>query len=237
MKKLFTKILLVGFAVALPFLVCWFAEHSSKIRVTPDGIRIPAWEIPPEEAVDSSYPSYFYYNQPCLRYEGRFYWPYNRSFRYSDLKLADPVIPVTCQEDSYSAYAIQGIDPAVMLCIKNESDSLFIHNNDLTLRTGADLFEKRIPLLGRYTDAYFSYKPPLETEDSYRYYDIWNYQTFFIRKEYHPLLDRFLETLNNAPALRIEDTPLWQRFQSGSRTSCPLYLKLDNGVVVISLSL
>ena len=223
--------LLFGFAAMLPLLVCWFADHSSKIRVTPDGIRIPAWEILPEEAVDSSYPYYFYYNQPCLRYEDRFYWPYNRSFRYSDLKLEDPVIPVTCQEDSYSAYAIQGIDPAVMLYIKNGPGSLFIHNNDLTLRTGADLFEKRIPLSGHYNAAYFSRRIPFSENPVASYTSLTSY--FKITEEFYPLLNRFLEALQDAPFLRIQDTPLQELSeQYKSRKRCPLYLKLDNGIVV-----
>lgn len=234
--------LLVCFAVALPVLFCRFADHSLPyIRITQEGIEIPVWKVVPYDLPKYSYAdpfsyrafSYLFRGMPCIRYEERIYWPYSHAIDTSRLQLDETTIDLTYEGKQYLAYAIKGIDPSVMLYTEDTPYSCFVNNNDLTIRTGADLFESRIPLLGRYTDAYFSYELPLETEDFYYYGNAERYSTFSIKKEAYPHLDRFLKALNDAPALRIEDTSLWQRFQSGTERACPLYFKLENGVIVI----
>ncbi len=97
-------------------------------------------------------------------------------------------------------YAVRGFDPGFLLCMRwGDGDvALFVNDNGLTLRTGADLYEDRLHLTENYTGLTY------ETHDS------WNEGPEELRTlspEYEPAVRDFIAALDAAPFLPREAIP------------------------------
>lgn len=97
-------------------------------------------------------------------------------------------------------YAVRGFDPGFLLCMRwaDGDVALFVNNNGLTLRTGADLYEDRLHLTENYTGLTY------ETHDS------WNEGPEELRTlspENDPAVRDFITALDAAPFLPREAIP------------------------------
>ena len=138
---------------------------DSGITVSEDGVTIPPLNVtlsmPPD--VDACWAYAFFI------YQGRCYVSYERIYEDVDLigehlGTATGMLDVWTPKEGYvdfagniegDFYSVKGYDPSFMLCMKQEDGSIhtFICNNGITLKTGYDLYEKRLHLTESYCTA------------------------------------------------------------------------------------
>lgn len=178
-------------------------------------------------------------------YQGRVYVQY-RVVRY-DLRVPDDavgeylgtatgMIDEWTKADGYvdyagsvsgDFYAVEGFDPAFMLCMKQDDGGAiyYINDNGLTLNTGADLFEARLNVPGNIKSAAY------QTRES------WNYSAETPSRMSDAEVEQtaaFVDALCASPFMYIEDIPL-ENVNSNvydEKEIYHLYIHLENGFTV-----
>lgn len=93
-------------------------------------------------------------------------------------------------------YAVEGMDPEFMLCMKQDNGAIltFINNNGLTLTLGTELFEDRLHLSGNYSAVEFrAYDQKAATK---------------LDESHYETLEQFLSALNGGQFLYSDEVPL-----------------------------
>lgn len=94
-------------------------------------------------------------------------------------------------------FAVAGYDPAFLLCMDQGGNQvmLYINDNGITLKDGADLFAQRLHLAGNYTAV------TAQTRDDWYY----SRGVFTDLTAYTGVLDTFVDALNNGAFVPIAD--------------------------------
>jgi len=134
-------------------------------------------------------------------------------------------------------YTVKGFDPAFMLCMTDgNTATLFINNNGMTLKTGADLYEDRVHLKGNIQQV------TAETRESWY---LTRLKVMEIGEEHRETVDRFVDALYAAPFMISSDIPLAEGESSiydaleiyhlylYTADSVPVHLRLFRGGYVI----
>ena len=213
--------------------------EGSGITVTEDGVTIPPRQVTLAVPIGT---------EPCWAYrffiyQGHCYVEYERIAHPGDL-IGEHLGRTTgllevwqwSSGDGYvdlagnfegDFYAVQGYDPADLLCTKNEdgSVSIFICDSGITLKTGYDLYEARLHLTESYTAVQY------ETRAS------WYSGAGEIQQLLDPageIVTEFLAALNAAPFLPTAEIPLdeGETSVSDDKEIYHLYFLLENGMTV-----
>ena len=134
-------------------------------------------------------------------------------------------------------YTVKGYDPSFMLCMTDgNTATLYINNNGMTLKTGADLYEDRLHLKGNIL------RVEAETRESWYLTQL---KVMEIGDEYRETIDRFVDALYAAPFMISSDIPLAEGQSSiydaleiyhlylYTADSVPVHLRLFRGGYVI----
>lgn len=96
-------------------------------------------------------------------------------------------------------YTVKGFDPSFMLCMsEGNSTTLYINNNGMTLKTGADLYEQRLHLKGNVL------RVEAETRESWY---LTKLKIFEVGDEYREVVNDFIDALYTAPFVVSADIP------------------------------
>ncbi|MGM9522167.1 MAG: hypothetical protein ACI3VB_06795 [Oscillospiraceae bacterium] len=209
-------------------------RKDSGITVTEEGVTIPQMKVKLSGDPAADMIAFFIY-------QGRSY------VQYEVLKLGDVTIgehlgtargtiDEWTEKDGYVElagsisgpfYVVEGVDPEFMLCMVYDNGDvwLFINNNGLTLKTGADIFEERLRLSGNYTGIRF------ETRQSWYYGQDDVYE---LRDTGAEAVSAFVEALNTGSFMRTEDIPLEEGEGNiyDSLEIYHVYFKLASGIPV-----
>ncbi len=123
-------------------------------------------------------------------------------------------------------YTVKGYDPSFMLCMKRENGlvSTFVNDNDMILSTGADLFEDRLHLTGKYEAV------------KYQTREDWQHSTGIICQVEETdleVVEQFVDAVNKAPFLLTEDVPLEEGKRNlYDREIYHMFFELKNGMTV-----
>ena len=173
-------------------------------------------------------------------WQGRLYVEYERGladveFMGDYLGTATGSIDEWSKKDGYvdfagsingDFYAVEGYDTSFMLCMKRENGlvSTFINDNDITLYTGADLFEERLHLSGNYETV------------KYQTRDDWQRSTGVIAEIAEAdlgIVERFVDAVNEAKFLLMKDVPLEEGEKSiYDREIYHMFFEMENGMTV-----
>ena len=133
-------------------------------------------------------------------------------------------------------YTVNGYDSSFMLCMPEENDVLlFVNNNDMTLKTGDDLYGQRLHLADRYVSV------SAESRLSGDYNET---RVFEIGDEDSETLKNFVDALYAAPFMPREEIPLEKGDESiydreiyhvffVTTEGIPIHLRLYEGGYVI----
>lgn len=124
-------------------------------------------------------------------------------------------------------YSVNGYDPSFMLCIKDEKNNTvltYVNDNGITLKTGADLFEKRLHLANNYVKVSY--------QNRYNWYNSIG-EPMPLEGETE-VIDDFINALNTAEFMRLEDIPLPEGETSvyDSKEIYHLFFKMENGMQI-----
>lgn len=173
-------------------------------------------------------------------WQGRLYVEYERGLADVDfvgeyLGTATGSIDEWTKKDGYvdfagsingDFYAVEGYDTSFMLCMKRENGlvSTFVNDNDMTLYTGADLFEERLHLRGNYEAV------------KYQTRDDWQRSTGVIAEIAEPdlgVVERFVDAVYEATFLLTKDVPLEEGEKSiYDREIYHMFFEMANGMTV-----
>ena len=120
-------------------------------------------------------------------------------------------------------YAVDGYDQSFMLCMKNYDGSVttFINNNDITVRTGADLFEDRFHLTGNY-----------ETVEYQTIDDVFG-ELIQLSEDEEEVIAKFVKAVNDAPFMLSKEIPLDEGERSRSdRLIYYMFFRMKDGMTV-----
>ena len=177
--------------------------------VSEDGVAIPRMNVSlsasAEEAADMI--AFFIYQGRCYVHYERIYHDVHFIGEY--LGTATGFINEWTPADGYvdlagsisgDFYAVKGISPEFMLCMRSDDGSVstYINDNGITLKTGADLFEDRLRVSETCTGL------------TYQAHGTWYYggdEYFILKESYEQELTLFLEALNQASFLPWQDAP------------------------------
>lgn len=111
-----------------------------------------------------------------------------------------------------SIYEVKGISPEFMLCTIFDDGIVetYINNNDITLKTGADLIDERLRLRESFTDVFF------QTYDSYMYTQE---EPHLLSEENRALFESFLESFGESEFIYEKDA----HFTSGDAENSHVY--------------
>lgn len=120
-------------------------------------------------------------------------------------------------------YAVNGYDPAFMLCMKDETGavSTYICNNGITLKYGSELYEDRLHLSGNFESVQY------ESRDSW--YD--GRDIIYQLNGVDDIIFDFIEGMDSALFVPCEDVPLNGTYISSTELY-HLYFQMKNGTTV-----
>lgn len=238
----------------------------AQITISEDGVTIPPIDFSEQDFDDKNTPSFFIYKGRCYIYLSSMLIFENDPTENDARILMEHYVGKTTiadiqtfKEQPYKEftgtveeelYTVDGIDSSVMLCSlsaiskKNSHKSLhlWLNSNDITLKKGADLYEKILPLQNNYIQ--FTYMP------SYAHYSFSissaNNQLpgphHIVEHQYHNIVDQFLQALNEGDVVTDIDVihnevtnPVGVKkyavmFQLKNQLCIPLFI-YDNGYV------
>lgn len=242
-KPLWSKALAAAacLCVVLAVLLVWqpWSEqrldgNPDTIHMTEDGVVIPKMQIQlPAAGAQMDMIGFFIYN-------GRSYvhytWVYDAPELAGEcLGTATGNINEWSRPDEYvelsgsvsgDFYAVNGFDASFMLCMKHEDDalSIYINDNGLTLKTGADLYEERLHLAENYVSL------TVQTREDW-YYSTGEEYSLGAQEE---VLTAFVQALNEGTFLPQSAVSL-----PGEQTSpfdtlerYHLFFQMENGMMV-----
>lgn len=218
----------------------WNRDSSSSadsgITVSDDGVTIPPTQVTlgKEDGVEMCWAYAFFI------YQGRCYKGYETVYDGADLigeylGTAAGLIDVWTPKEGYvelagnisgDFYSVNGYDPGFLLCMR-ESDGgvqIFINDNDLTLKYGADLFEDRLLLSDALAEVQY------QTRASW--YDSMD-EIFALTSEAEPVAADFITALNRGLFMREEDVPL--KDGQSYLSQADLYhvtFRMNNGITI-----
>lgn len=184
-------------------------EEDFGPTVSEDGVTIPRMNVllsaSADEAADMI--GFFIYQSRCYVHYERVYNDVN--FIGEHLGTATGLIDEWTPADGYvdfagsvngDFYAVKGISPEFMLCMRSDDGSVttYINDNGITLKTGRDLFEDRLRVSETCTGL------------TYQTHGAWYYgddEYFILKESYEQELMLFLEALNQASFLPRQDAP------------------------------
>lgn len=184
----------------------------------------------PKRVIDESYkPSKL--NSPIdyFCHDGRIYVPYAEIvYRPYDEVVGEKLGTVTNVFDtepygdyygelhgnmSFDVYKMKDYDESFMLAVDVDgSYYVFINDNDLTLKTGADILRDRFKLEGGYTSVSMQY-----------YQGMWNER---LQKQYYEIIEEFIEAMCDAPVVSPDSADI-----SGSLCLAMLRFEHDCGTL------
>ena len=182
-------------------------------------------------------------------YEGRSYVEYDR-LRDANVLVGEYVgtsigmIDEWTSEDGYvdfagsvagDFYTVNGYDPSFMLCMKDEDGAtwIFINNNGITLKTGADLFEKMLGLSSSDSDT-VGVKNCTKVKYQTRY-DWFNSIGEPLPVEGHAEdISAFIDALNEGEFMLFSDIPLDEGNDNvyDGKEIYHLYFEMENGMTI-----
>ena len=210
---------------------------ADGVIVWEDGVTIPPLNVALSVPSDGEY----CWAYAFFIYQGRCYVEYERIYDAENLVgehlgTATGLLDVWTPKEGYvdlagniegDFYSVQGYDPSVLLCMKNEDGSVstFLCNNGITLKTGDDLYEKRLHLAENYTAVQY------ETRASW-YYDAGEVSQ--LKEPKSETVNAFLQALNAAAFMPAADIPLEEGESSiyDDKEIYHLYFLLENGMTV-----
>lgn len=184
-------------------------NDAPGITVSEDGVTIPRMNVSlsasPDEMADMI--GFFIYQGRCyVQYE----WIYDDINIIGEyLGTATGFINEWTPADGYvdfagnvdgDFYAVNGISPEFMLCMRSDDGSIstYINDNGITLKTGMDLFEDRLHISETCTGlTYQTHEAWKRSDDEY----------FILKENYEQELMLFLEALDQALFLPRQDAP------------------------------
>lgn len=125
-------------------------------------------------------------------------------------------------------YEVKGIAPEFMLCmiLDNGVVETYINNNGITLKSGADVVEKRLHLMNNYKDvSFYTHKAWNERYEEKK-------QPVIIANEGEDVWNRFLEAYAKAEFMYLKDTTLAREKCYNSDEIYHLYFTTAEGVKV-----
>ncbi len=121
--------------------------------------------------------------------------------------------------DTIVLYAVKGMDPSFM--VTAAYGHVYMCDNDITLHTGADIFEQRLRLKEHYRQI---------VQRGYRNYEL---ADIVIGEQYHGEFETFLDALCEGNCLPLEDvTSMWEDYKEEERAKNTFWVMLDNGLRV-----
>ena len=184
-------------------------NEGPGVTVSEDGVTIPRTNIPLSASADEAADmiGFFIYQGRCyVQYE----WIYNDvNFIGEYLGTATGFIDEWTPADGYvdfagsvkgDFYAVKGISPEFMLCMRSDDGSVttYINDNGITLKTGMDLFEDRLHVSETCTGlTYQTHGAWHSGDDGY----------FILKESYEQERTLFLEALDQALFLPRQDAP------------------------------
>lgn len=184
-------------------------SNGSGITVSEEGVYIPPTKVILSKSDDAVHDMIGFFI-----YQGRCYVQYTWVYEEADfvgeyLGTAAGLIDEWTPAEGYvelagsvsgDFYSVKGFDPEFMLCmVRDDAVELYINDNDLTLKTGADLFENRLHLSENYTNVTY------ETRESWFYSKD---EVSTINEENVEIIEDFITAIDEAPFMRTEDIPL-----------------------------
>ncbi|MGM9606386.1 MAG: hypothetical protein ACI3XJ_02665 [Oscillospiraceae bacterium] len=187
------------------------ANADTGITVSEDGVAIPpanvTLAVPDDVEMCWAYAFFIY--------QGRCYKGYETVYDDADLigeylGTAAGMLDVWTPKEGYvelagnisgDFYSVKGYDPGFMLCMResNGAIQIFINDNDLTLKYGADLFEDRFHLSGNFEEVRYQTRASWYNSTD---------EIFTLEREAEPVVDDFVAALNQGEFMRTADIPL-----------------------------
>lgn len=182
-------------------------NEGPELIVYEDGVTIPRMNVSLSANAEADMIGFFIYQGRCYVHYERIYNDVN--FIGEHLGTATGLIDEWTPADGYvefagsvngDFYAVKGISPEFMLCMRLDDGSVttYINDNGITLKTGTDLFEDRLHISETCTGL------------TYQTHEAWNSsddEYFILKESYEQELMLFLEALDQAPFLPGQDAP------------------------------
>lgn len=212
-----------------------FVRYRSGITVSEEGVTIPPMEVMlgKSDGIGLDMIAFFIYQGHC-------YEEYERLENVSSdivgeyLGTAIGLIDEWTPEDGYvefagsvegDFYSVKGFDPSFLLCMQKEGAVfLYVCNRDITLKTGADLYEERLHLSEAYCEVRY------ETRAS------WYYGSGEVRQLDEPrsqeVLD-FIQALDEAEFIPVEEVAAQSGISPFSESEIyHMYFLTESGMTV-----
>lgn len=182
-------------------------NEGPGVIVSEDGVTIPRMNVSLSVDTEADMIGFFIYQGRCYVHYERIYNDVNFIGEY--LGTATGLIDEWTPADGYvefagsvngDFYAVKGISPEFMLCMRLDDGSVttYINDNGITLKTGTDLFEDRLHISETCTGlTYQTHGAWYSGDDGY----------FILKESYEQELMLFLEALDQAPFLPRQDAP------------------------------
>lgn len=206
-------------------------NEGSGLTVAENGVTIPQMNVSlsAKEAADML--AFFIYQGRCyVQYE----WVYGNADLVGEyLGTATGLIDEWTPKDGYvelagsisgDFYAVNGYDPAFMLCMKEETDAVatYICDNGITLKYGSELYEDRLHLSGNFESVQY------ERRDSWYYGRDERYQ---LNNVNDMILD-FIAGMDSGLFVPYDAVPLNGKKYISDIELYHLYFRMKNGTIV-----
>lgn len=222
------------------------------VIVSEDGVTIPPMEVKldRDRGAMTDMIGFFIYDGRCyVQYET----VYDPALVGEYVGTSNGLIDEWTPKDGYvdlagsisgNFYTVSGFDPSFMLCMPMEGElvSLFVNNNGMTLKTGADLFEERLHVRGNIAHV------RAESRNSWFHTELLDFE---LAETYREELDAFVDALYVSPFVPSADVPpsgemseLYFEMEIyhlylylGESASVPVHLRLFEGGYVMLKSI
>lgn len=210
------------------------AKNVETIQMTQQGVVIPPMQVHlPENGEAYDMVAFFIYEGRSYVMDGQLYHAQELAGEYvgtATASLNEWSTPNDYVEGTGSVsgafYELNGYDKSFILCMKQKDGTLdiYVNNNGLTLKTGAELYEQRLHLAENYVAG------TVQTRAD------WYYESdvsFCVDVE-EPTLTAFVQALNEGMFLPRADVPLPEgKTDPFEALECyHLFLQMENGMCV-----
>ena len=209
------------------------STNDDPITITENGVSIPETNLDLSVNSSADMMAFFIYQNQSYVYYTTVESSPNLVGDY--LGTATGLIDEWSSKDSYvefagsisgDFYSVVGYDTDFWLCmVQDQTVSLYINDNGITLKTGKDLFDEKLHLADRYDTVEY------QTRNDW-YYDTGNKKTLDSSSD--KLLSLFISSLYEAPFIRISDIPLskGQTSPYDDKEIYHLFFHMEDGIVI-----